>query len=218
MPIIWAARLEAWATLPDQQKKWLILIPSWDIDRQSVYRYSTPLFLPRGTVVHMHYVYDNSAANEHNPNAPPIRVKAGNRSVDEMAHLWLQVLPVNVPAGSPDPRLLLEEAWMRQRLTKEPKDSLALYNLAATESALGNYKMAVATYKQRLLEQPRDERTLTGLGAAYETAGDWQQAVHAYQQAIAAASGDVRCALRSRSARAQARSGSCCRAATSYHA
>jgi Flp pilus assembly protein TadD len=179
-------RLEAWATLPDQQKKWLILIPSWDIDRQSVYRYSTPLFLPKGTVVHMHFVYDNSAANEHNPNDPPIRVKAGNRSVDEMAHLWLQVLPVNVPAGSPDPRLLLEEAWMRQRLTKEPKDSLALYNLASTESALGKSKAAVATYKQMLLEQPGDARTLTGLGAAYETAGDWQQAVQAYQQAIAA--------------------------------
>jgi hypothetical protein len=27
-------RMEAWATLPDQQKKWLILIPDWDIDRQ----------------------------------------------------------------------------------------------------------------------------------------------------------------------------------------
>jgi tetratricopeptide (TPR) repeat protein len=181
--------LEAWAILPDQQKKWLISIPSWDIDRQSVYRYSTPLLLPKGSMVHMHYVYDNSVANEHNPNNPPIRVRAGNRSEDEMAHLWLQVLPVNAPAGSPDPRLLLEEAWMLQRLSKDATDSLTLYNLAATESALGKYSQAIATYKQMLVQQPEDARTLTGLGAAYETAGDWQKAAQVYQQAIAANAG-----------------------------
>jgi Flp pilus assembly protein TadD len=179
-------RLEAWAAMPNGQRKPLILIPSWDIDRQSVYRYRTPMFLPRGTVLHMRYVYDNSAANEHNPNDPPIRVKAGNRSVDEMAHLWLQVLPVNVPAGSPDPRLLLEEAWMRQRLSKEPTDSLALYNLASTETALGKYNAAFAAYQKSLAQQPDDARTLTGLGAAYETAGDWRQAIKTYQQVIAA--------------------------------
>ncbi len=180
--------LEAWATLPDQQKKWLISIPSWDIDRQSVYRYRTPLYLPKGSILYMHYVYDNSAANEHNPTSPPMRVRAGNRSEDEMAHLWLQVLPVNIPAGSPDPRLLLEEAWMRQRVEKEPKDSLTLYNLASTESALGKYSTAIAIYKQMLVQQPKDARTLTGLGATYETAGDWQQAAQTYQQAIASSS------------------------------
>ena len=66
-------RLEAWATLPDQQKKWLILIPSWDIDRQSVYRYRKPVFLPKGSVVHMRYIYDNSSGNAHNPHAPGAR-------------------------------------------------------------------------------------------------------------------------------------------------
>lgn len=177
--------LEAWATLPNQQKKWLISIPNWDIDRQSVYRYITPLYLPKGSIIHMHYVYDNSSANEHNPSSPPIRVRAGNRSEDEMAHLWLQVLPVNIPVGSPDPRLLLEEAWMRQRVDKEPKDLLTLYNLASTESALGKYPTAIVMYRQMLVQQPKDARTLTGLGATYETAGDWQQAVQTYQQAIA---------------------------------
>ena len=124
-------RMEAWATLPDQQKKWLILIPDWDIDRQSVYRYRKPVFLPKGSVVHMRYVYDNSSGNPHNPHNPPVRVKAGNRSEDEMAHLWLQVLPVNTPTDGPDPRLLLEEAWMRSWLRKDPDDIIPLYNLAS---------------------------------------------------------------------------------------
>jgi Flp pilus assembly protein TadD len=178
-------RLEAWATLPNQQRKPLILIPSWDIDRQAVYRYRKPLLLPKGSVVHMRYVFDNSAANVHNPHNPPIRVRAGNRSEDEMAHLWLQVLPVNTPAASPDPRLLLEEAWMRQRLSKQPEDTLALYNLASAEASLGKFKESVAGFQRALALHPGDERTLNGLGAALDTVGEWQQAASAYEQAIA---------------------------------
>ncbi len=178
-------RMEAWATLPDQKKQWLILIPDWDIDRQSVYRYRSPVFLPKGSVVHMRYIYDNSSANEHNPHSPPVRVRAGNRSEDEMAHLWLQVLPVNVPAGSPDPRLLLEEAWMRNWLTKDPGDIVPLYNLASALAAEGKYPEAIAIYRHALALHPGEERTLNELGAALENSGDWQQAQKMFLQDIA---------------------------------
>ena len=177
--------LEGWAILPNGEKKWLIRIPNWDIDRQSVYRYRDPVVLPRGTVLHMHYVYDNSKENVHNPNAPPIRVRAGNRSVDEMAHLWLQVLPVNTPKGGPDPRLLLEQAWMEHRLAKNPEDTIALYNLASTLAGLGHSAEAVAAYRKLLAIHPEDARTLNSLGAALESAGDWRGATDAYTKAIA---------------------------------
>lgn len=179
--------LEGWATLPDGRRKWLIRIPNWDIDRQSVYRYRNPIFLPRGSVLHMHYIYDNSADNVHNPNDPPIRVRAGNRSVDEMAHLWIQVLPVNVPNGSPDPRLLLEQAWMEHRVDENPQDSIAWYNLASALAGLGHYSEAAADYRKLLAGQPGDTRTLNSLGAALENAGDLDGADHAYVQAIALA-------------------------------
>jgi Flp pilus assembly protein TadD/mono/diheme cytochrome c family protein len=179
-------RLEAWATLPDQQKKSLILIPSWDIDRQSVYRYRNPVFLPKGSVVHMRYLYDNSSANPHNPHAPPVRVKAGNRSEDEMAHLWLQVLPVNTPSKGPDPRLLLEEAWMRNWLSKDPNDIIPLYNLASALAGQGKYQDAIAAYRHALALHPGDERTLNELGAALENSGDWQQAQRIFKQDVAA--------------------------------
>ena len=146
--------LEGWAILPNAQKKWLIRIPNWDIDRQSIYRYREPVFLPRGSVLHMHYVYDNSRDNVHNPNDPPIRVRAGNRSVDEMAHLWIQVLPVNVPKESPDPRLLLEKAWMEHRLSKNPGDFIALYNLALAQAGLGRYSEAASEYRRLLVARP----------------------------------------------------------------
>lgn len=176
--------LEGWAILPDGQKKWLIRIPNWDIDRQSVYRYRNPIFLPRGTVLHMRYLYDNSDQNIHNPNSPPIRVRAGNRSVDEMAHLWIQVLPVDVPKGSPDPRLLLEQAWMEHRLSKQPGDSIALYNLASALAGLGHYAEAAADYQKLLNAHPDDARTLNSLGAALENAGDLNGAQRAFTQSI----------------------------------
>ncbi len=177
--------LEGWAILPDDRKKWLIKIPNWDIDRQSIYRYREPVFLPRGSVLHMRYVYDNSADNVHNPNDPPIRVRAGNRSVDEMAHLWVQVLPVNVPKGSPDPRLLLEQAWMEHRLIKDPQDTIAMYNLASALAGLGRYTEAAVAYRKLLAARPGDARALNSLGAALENAGDLQGAADAYAQAIA---------------------------------
>jgi Flp pilus assembly protein TadD len=178
--------LEAWATLPDQQRRWLIKIPDWDIDRQSVYRYRKPVLLPKGSVVHMHYVYDNSEDNVHNPHDPPVRVKAGNRSEDEMAHLWLQVLPVNTPKDGPDPRLLLEEAWMRSKLEKDPGDTLAMYNLASALAGEGRYADSVAAYRRLIATDPGDARALNGLGAALNDSGDWQAAEKTFSDAVAA--------------------------------
>ncbi len=182
--------LEGWAITPEGKKKWLVWIRNWDIDRQSVYHYREPVFLPRGSVLHMRYTYDNSAANVHNPVSPPVRVRAGNRSTDEMSHLWLQVLPVNTPPHSPDPRLLLEEAWMRNRLRKMPNDRVSLYNLAAALAGQNKFAGAETVYEQELKLDPKDARTLTALGAALEGAGQWQDAEARYHDAIDAAGND----------------------------
>lgn len=176
--------MQGWAILPDGKKKWLIWIRNWDIDRQAVYRYKEPVFLPKGTVLHMRYIYDNSSSNIHNPHSPPVRVRAGNRSEDEMAHLWFQVLPVNVPPGAPDPRLLLEEAWMHSRLRKTPGDQLSLYNFAAALAGQGKFAQAAAAFEKVLQQSPNDERTLTALGAALDGEGDWSQAIETLHRAI----------------------------------
>ena len=178
--------LQGYAILPNGEKKWLIWIRNWDIDRQSVYRYREPVFLPKGSTIHMHYTYDNSSGNVHNPNDPPIRVRAGNRSVDEMGHLWLQVLPVHVPPNSPDPRLLLETAWMQDRLRKSPNDMVALYNLAAAETTEGKYSEAAGNYKRVVDLNPNDARAWNGLGVALEDSGDGQAAAQAFQKALSA--------------------------------
>jgi Flp pilus assembly protein TadD len=182
--------MQGWAILPNGKIKWLVWIRNWDIDRQAVYRYKEPVLLPKGTVLHMRYTYDNSSTNIHNPHSPPVRVRAGNRSEDEMAHLWFQVLPVNMQQGAQDPRLLLEEAWMRSRLQKTPGDQVSLYNYAAALAGEGKFAEAVSAFEKELSQSPHDVRTLTALGAALEGAGDWQQAQQRFRSAIEAAGTD----------------------------
>jgi len=81
------------ATLPDGSRQPLIFIRDWDFNWQGVYRYARPLSLPAGTTLSMEYTYDNSAGNPHNPFRPPQRVRYGQRTSDEMAELWFQVVP-----------------------------------------------------------------------------------------------------------------------------
>jgi Flp pilus assembly protein TadD len=85
------------ATLPDGRTRELIHIRDWDFRWQHVYRFVTPLKLPRGTTLSMRYIYDNSPGNARNPERPPKRARWGQRSSDEMGDLWIQVLTHDEP-------------------------------------------------------------------------------------------------------------------------
>ena len=112
-----AEDLAAFVTFPDGQEKDLIHIKHWDLIWQSVYRYESPVFLPKGTTISLRYVYNNSEGNVSNPNYPPKRVLSGEGIADEMSHLWLQVLPRR-RAGEPDPRALIEQALANHKLQR----------------------------------------------------------------------------------------------------
>ena len=89
-----AKELQAFATLPDGRQKPLMHIRNWNFDWQGDYQFQKPVFLPRGTALSMIWHYDNSTNNARNPHHPPQRVRYGLQSSDEMAELWLQMLPV----------------------------------------------------------------------------------------------------------------------------
>lgn len=163
--------IQAFATLPDGEQKTLIHIPEWNLSWQAVYRYKQPVLLPKGTTVTMRYVYDNSEENPLNANQPPIRVKAGNRSSDEMCHLWLQVLPVNYNAADGDPRMLLQQALARHNVEKNPADFEAHYNLAAMLQAKGRLEDAVREYASALRLRPDDSVVNNAMGSALLAAG-----------------------------------------------
>jgi Flp pilus assembly protein TadD len=157
-------QIEAWATLPNGTRRWLIRIDDWDINWQAVYTYRRPVSLPKGTTVEMRIVYDNSTENPRNPSNPPIRVRGGNRSIDEMGHVWLQVLPKK-EAGE-DPRLALQDAVMRRRLEKYPADFLAHYNLGALSQLRGRMNEAIGWYEQALRVEPQNGSARNSLAVA----------------------------------------------------
>ena len=169
--------LLAFATLPDGSTKTLIHIPQWDLNWQAVYRYATGLSLPKGTTISMRYTYDNSSENPVNPNDPPRRVVAGNRSSDEMAHLWLQVLPRASSDSAFDPRMLLQEAMARHNMEKNPADFEAHYNFAAMLQARGVSAGAIQQFEFAVRLRPQDATANNALGAALLAAGRIDDAI-----------------------------------------
>jgi hypothetical protein len=146
--------LLATATFPDGMNKTLIHIPHWDVNWQGVFRYATPVRLPKGTKITMRYVYDNSEENVANPNQPPKRVTAGNRAIDEMSHLWLQVLPVQADVKGVDARLLLMQALAERTLDNDPADFASHYTLASLLQARGDATSALRHYEAALQTRP----------------------------------------------------------------
>jgi tetratricopeptide (TPR) repeat protein/mono/diheme cytochrome c family protein len=176
--------MQATATLPDGSAKTLIHIPQWDLNWQAVYRYAQPIFLPKGTTVSMRYTYDNSEENALNPNHPPERVRGGNRSKDEMAHLWLQMLPRNFDKKAGDPRMQLQEALAQHDIRNNPADFAAHYNLASMLQARGNAAEAIAEYQAALRIRPQDATANNALGAVLIASGQSDRAM-AYLQTAA---------------------------------
>jgi len=165
--------LEAYATLPDGSRKWLIRIPDWNSDWQAVFYYREPVFLPKGTVISMRYHYDNSSDNARNPHHPPRRVTGGNQATDEMAHLWLQLLP----RGADDRRRELETAVMQHKLEKNPKDFAANFNLGAVLLSRLNASAAVSVLETANAVEPARPEARNMLGVALQRVGRTAEAM-----------------------------------------
>jgi Flp pilus assembly protein TadD len=172
--------LEGFATLPGGTRKPLIRIPRWDLNWQAVYRYREPVFLPRGTTISMRYSYDNSAENVFNPNHPPKRVVAGNRSSDEMAHLWLQVLP----RRDEDGRINLQEALTRHRLLKNPRDVTARFNLGSVLLLRDESDEAAREFRQALEIDPAHATIRNSLGTVLQAQGRFDEAIREFREAL----------------------------------
>lgn len=171
--------IQGFATLPDGTRKWLVWIRNWDLNWQAVYRTIKPVSLPRGTVLTMRWTYDNTAENVRNPNHPPRRVVAGNKSSDEMSHLWIQVLPQNR-----DDLKLLQIALMQRRLQKYPDDFEAHFNLGAVLQSMGKLDAAIDHLRQALMIRPDDASAHNNLGAALRSMGKPDEALSHFRQAL----------------------------------
>jgi hypothetical protein len=80
------------ATQPDGEEEIpLIWIKDWDFNWQGQYQFDKPVRLPKGSVIKVLSIYDNSEGNPKNPNNPPQAVKWGEQTSDEMCLCGVQV-------------------------------------------------------------------------------------------------------------------------------
>ena len=81
------------AIFPDGRELVLLNIPEWDMKWQEEYRFAEEVLLPAGTKLESRVVWDNSATSPANPVVPPVRVRWGLESFDEMGSIDLLVIP-----------------------------------------------------------------------------------------------------------------------------
>jgi len=84
------------AILPDGGAQIVSYIGNFNFNWMTNYIYAddaAPVF-PKGTVIHVSASYDNTSANKNNPD-PDQWVGYGDRTVDEMAHAWMNVVYLN---------------------------------------------------------------------------------------------------------------------------
>ena len=183
--------VRATATLPDGTSRTLLRIDDWDFNWQDEYRYRTPVHLPAGTRVEMHYVYDNSTANPRNPHDPPRRVFFGPQSSDEMAQLLLQV----VPAGSDDRETLTNALRLKSardeilgyqaRLRRDPDDHESRTGLAVRYMEVSQVGLAEEELREAIRLAPEYPDAHYNLGGVLQAQGSVRQAIGAYRRAIA---------------------------------
>ena len=186
-----AREISGTATLPDGTMRTLISIADWDLRWQHVYRYQTPVALPKGTTVSMRYRYDNSAANPRNPATPPVHVPWGQQSREEMGDLWLQVV-----TKTPSDRQLLDQAfrskWMAadavglESLIKRQPDRISLRNdIAVLYMELDRPSEAVRHFEAAVRLAPGSAPAHFNYGTALSAARRFEEAVAQYERALA---------------------------------
>ena len=93
------------AILPDGRREIVSYVGNFNFNWMTNYIYeddASPVF-PKGTLIQVSAWYDNTTANKDNPD-PDQWVGYGDRTVDEMAHAWMNVVVLQRRRVQGDPR------------------------------------------------------------------------------------------------------------------
>ena len=178
------------ATRPDGTSTPLIFIKDWDYHWQHVYRYATPLPLPKGTTIRLEYVFDNSADNPRNPHQPPRPVNWGQRSTDEMGDLWVQMLTrteedLQILTKTVHAKHATEEIVGYEMMIGSEPSSVALRNdVAVLYSELGQLDRARLHLESVVRLQPDSPAAHYNLGTTLSAIGNVTDAVQQYREAL----------------------------------
>jgi Tfp pilus assembly protein PilF len=185
-----ARHMQATAILPDGSQRWLFAIDDWDFRWQDVYRYVTPIALPKGSVIAMVYVYDNSDRNPRNPHHPPARVVWGQNTSDEMGDLWVQM----IARSAADDRALVDDVRRKASaedlaayttlLRRDPSNPLRHDAVAELYLGAGRLDDAIAEFRESLRLNDGSAPTHYNLGYALATRGRRDEAIAAFEAAL----------------------------------
>ncbi len=183
-------RMEGYAIFPDGSKKRLILIKNWDFNWQGDYIYETPIKLPKGTVLHMDYTYDNSTGNLANPHSPPKTVTYGPESSDEMAELWFQFILNSLE----DRKKFKEKVRLKNKqvliqfgksaLGSETNDPDLLLITAQAHLAAGDQKAAFRAFSRVVRLDPKRFNAWFNIGTMLRSSGQDDAAKQAFGNVI----------------------------------
>jgi len=187
------------ARLPGQNApKTLLHIKHWSFHWQQDYRFVTPVSLPKGTVIDMRFTYDNSANNKENPSDPPVRVRSGVRSTDEMANLGLQF----VVASPEDGAVLLTSFAQKElaanivageaRVREFPNSAADRLLLGGSYVQVGRFVDAAPHLEIARRLDPKNPIVESYLGGMYMGLGKLPQAIEHFQRSARLAPDDAR--------------------------
>jgi hypothetical protein len=178
------------ATLPDGAVQTLIHIKDWDFRWQHVYRYETPLILPKGTRLAMEYVYDNSETNPRNPDRPARHVFWGQRTVDEMGDLWFQLVPrkaadLALLNSETQRKMLIEDAIGYETMLRANPDDVELHDDAGVlYLSLGRPDHATRHFQAAVKAKPQSAAAHFNYATALSVNGEFDQAISEYEAAL----------------------------------
>jgi tetratricopeptide (TPR) repeat protein len=182
-----ARRVDAWATLPNGSRQWLISIRRWDFHNQHVYRFETPPVLPKGTTVEMEYTYDNMTNQ---------RVRWGQYTTDEMGDVWLQLLPapgdLYALAQSAGAKMVADNVvGFRVLLERTPENGPIRANLAEALLHMGKHGEALAQFRTHVRLEPASAIAHANLGTALSLTGRQEEALRQFRRALEIDGGQI---------------------------
>ena len=185
-----ARRMEATATLPDGTTLPLITIADWDFRWQDVYRYLSPVALPKGATIAMRYTYDNSDANPRNSHHPPARVVWGQNTSDEMGDLWVQLIAARqadsavLSADVQRKRSSEDLAAYSKLLAADPDNPLRHDAVGLLHLQSERLEEAIEHFKASLRLNPQSASTHYNLGYALALRGLRDEAIAEMREAL----------------------------------
>ncbi|PYS51864.1 MAG: hypothetical protein DMG13_17875 [Acidobacteria bacterium] len=135
------------ALFPDGRRRQLVRIDDWDFHWQANYTYLEPILLPAGTRIEATAYYDNSLNNPKNPSNPPVPVRWGERTVDEMC---LTVVTVKAP-GIPSLNTLpfsISDRGTTSLTTQGSSSAVQVGYARVSDASAGASGLAIFGYRQ----------------------------------------------------------------------